>query len=447
MAVRTTLARSIVLALAACSGKVWAGQFNYSLYVTAEHSDNMALTTSDPISSNVFAPGMAFTYTEQGSAVQANVTGNLEYRDYSSSAFGNQTLAQIAGQANWAMIPQRLDLTVQDYAGVAPVNSLAPNAPGNQQQTNVLAIGPTLHFRVGEGMTGDAELHYMNSYASRETQFNSSRGDAALRLYRDISATDQISGNLEYEHVVFTDNTVASNSDDYSAYMRYTSRLTKLDIDASLGWSNTDFTEGGSHSSPLVRLILGWSLTPRSTVTVNGTYQYADAAQDMLQPTTVTVGGELVPLQPLTDAIDSTRGGTIGVGNIVISSDVYKEKLLAATYSFRDERMNFSVVPSYSKLDFINNTTLNETSKGLGLTLDYKLTQTVSLSGFAEGGRVTYDTIDRHDKAYRYGLGLTHQFTQHWSWGASYARQIQHSDAVGQSYHENSYFLNLVYKR
>ncbi|WP_114238524.1 outer membrane beta-barrel protein [Dyella sp. C9] len=446
MAVRTTLARAIIIALAASSGRAWASQFDYSIYVTGEHSDNAALTTSDPISTNVLAPGVTFAYNQQGSAVQANVNGNVEYRDYSSSEFANQTLAQIAGQLNWSMIPQRLDLMVQDAAGVAPVNSLAANAPGNQQQTNVLAIGPTLRFNVGEGMTGDAELHYINSYASREDEFNSSRGDAALRLFRDISPTDQLSGNVEYEHVDFSSSTAGSNYDDYSAYVRYTSRLAKLTLDADLGWSNVDFTQGGSYSSPLARVVLGWSLTPRSTITVNGAYQYADAAQDMLQPTTVSVAGELVPLEPVTQAIDQTRG-TIGVGNIVISSDVYKERLLSATYSYRDEVMNFSVVPSYDKLDYINSTTLNQVGKGLGLTLEYKISPTVSVSGFASGSRITYDTIDRLDKAYRYGVAFSHQFTQHWSWGASYVRQTQNSDAVGQSYHENEYFLTVTYKR
>lgn len=445
MAVRTTLARSVALALLACSGAAWADQFDYSLYVTGDHSDNTALTTNNPISTTAIEPGVTFAYTQQGSAIQANVTGNLAYRDYSST-FDNQTLAQIAGQANWSAIPKRLDVTVQDYAGVEPVNTLASNAPDNQQQTNVLAVGPTLHFRVGEGMTGDAEVQYVNSYASKVTEFNSSRGDAAFRLFRDLSPTDQLSGNIEYEHVNFSDNTVASNYESYAGYLGYTSRLAKIDINAQLGWSNIDFTDGGSHSSPLARLTLGWRMSPGNTLTFTGAYQYADAAQDMLQPTTIVVGGELVPLQPLTDAIDTTRGG-IGVGSVVISSDVYKETQGELTYGYRDDRWSFSVSTSYSKLDYLNQFTYNQVSKGVGLTLDYKLTARMSISTFATGQHLNYDTIDRHDKTYRYGAAFIQQLTKHWSWSTSFIRQTQASDAVGQSYHENEILLSLVYKR
>ncbi|WP_243049129.1 outer membrane beta-barrel protein [Dyella sp. RRB7] len=447
MAVRTTLARSIALALAAVSGSAWAGQFDYSLYTTIEHSDNTALTTTDPISTNVLEPGVNFAYTQQGSTLQANVTGNIEYRDYSGSTFDNQTLAEIAGQMNWTVIPKRLDFTVQDYAGVEPVNSLAANAPNNQQQTNVIALGPTLHFRVGDGMTGEVDLHYINSYASKVTEFNSSRGDAAFRIFRDLSPTDQLSGNIDVEHVDFNNTSVAgSNYTSYQAYARYTSRLEQIDIDTALGWSDIDFTQGASQSSPLARVTIGWRLSPRNTLTLNGDYQYADATQDMLQPTNVNVGGELVPLQPLTEAIDTTRGG-ISVGNVIISSDIYKERQMELTYSYRDERFSFSLAPSYSKLDYVNQTTFNQTDKGVGTTVDYKLTPTMTVSAFATGGRLDYETINRHDKAYRYGTAFSQQLTSHWSWSASFVRQIQASDAVGQSYHENEVFLTLVYKR
>ncbi|MHA6203868.1 hypothetical protein ACXU4B_05535 [Dyella soli] len=447
MAVRTTLARSIGLALAACSGGAWAGQFDYTLYGTVEHTDNIGLTPDNRASNNVLMPGVNFGYTEKGSTVQANVTGNLEYRDYSGNTYDSQTLAQVAAQATWAVMPQRLDLVVQDFAGVEPLSTLAANSPNNQQQTNVIAVGPTLHFRVGDAMTGNAELHYINSYASKLKEFNSSRGQAAVRLFRDLSPTDQVSGNFEAQHVNFNNNDIAGpNYDRYELYGRYTSRLTAIDIDAALGWTHIDYNHGQSLSDPLVRLTLGWRVSARNTITLNGSYEYVDAAQDMLQPTNIIIGGELEPLQPVADAIDATRGG-INVGNVVISADVYKQRQIQASYTYRADRMTFSIAPAYSKLDYVNDATLNQTGKGLGLSLDYRVTPTVTVSGFASGDRFTYDTLDRLDRTYRFGADLNHQWTPHWSWRVSYVRELRSSDAAGQSYHANEFYLTVVYKR
>jgi hypothetical protein len=447
MAVRTTLARFIGLALAATSGGAWAGQFDYSLYMSFEHSDNIALSTSAPISQNVLAPGVNFAYTEQGSTVQANVTGNIEYRDYPGDNFSNQTLGQLAGQANWTMVPQRLDLFVQDYAGVQPVDTLASNAPDNQQQTNVLAIGPTLHFRVGDAMTGQVELHYVNSYASKVTDFNSSRGDAAFRLFRDISPTDQVSFNAEVQHVTFSEATSGPNYNRYEVYGNYTARLSHFDADVTAGWTNIDYSSNGPNlSDPLARVTLGWRPTVHSTFTLDGAYEYVDAAESMLQPTTILIGSDVVPLQPMAQVLSDVRGG-INTGTAIISSDVYKERRLEASYNYRDELFSLTVAPAYNKLDYVNDTTLNQSDRGISLTASYKLRPTVTLSGFGTLDRLVYDNLDRTDKDYRYGLDFGHQWTPHWSWHASYVRQIRNSDIAGQSYHENEYMLTVVFTR
>ncbi|WP_266182510.1 outer membrane beta-barrel protein [Dyella humicola] len=447
MAVRTILARSVGLALAATSGSALADQFDYSLYMSLEHSDNITLSTSAPISQNVIIPGVNFAYTQQGSTIQATATGNIEYRDYPGNTFGNQTVGDLSAQANWTVVPQRLDVFVQDYAGVQPVDTLAPNAPSNQQQTNVLAVGPTLHFRVGEAMAGQVELHYINSYASKLAEFNSSRGDAAFRLFRDINPTDQVSFNAEYQHVTFSDVTAGPNYDRYEVYGSYATRLTHFDANLTAGWTNIDYSGSGPHlSDPLARVTVGWRPSAQSTFTLSGAYQYVDAAQSILQPSSVQIGTDVVPLQPVAQVLSDVRGG-INTGSAIISSDVYKERRLAATYNYRDERLTLTVAPAYDKLDYVNDTQLNQSDRGVSFTASYKLRPTVTLSGFTTVDRFVYDNINRTDKDYRFGIDFGHQWTPHWSWHASYVRQIRNSDAAGQSYHENEYLLTVVFTR
>src|SRR6185437_4148968 len=204
-------------------------------------------------------------FTQQGSTIQANVAGTLEYRDYLGGAFSNQKVALLSGQANWTVLPQRLDFTVQDFAGVQPLSTLSSDGPDNQQQTNVLVLGPTLYFRLGNTVHGQGELRYINSDASKTKEFNSSRGEAALRLYKELNATDQLSFN----DVTGTSGQPPGNgliNPDYDRnqlFGRYVRQLSRFNLDAALGWSQIDFNAAPSVSSSLLRLTLGWQATQR----------------------------------------------------------------------------------------------------------------------------------------------------------------------------------------
>jgi len=451
-----TLARAMTLALVVVPGAVWAAQFNYSIFGTVEHSDNITLSDSRPISQNVFIPGVNFSYLQQGSTLQANVNGTLQYTDYFGHQFSNQTQTQLAAQANWTVLPKRLDFTVEDYAGVEPVDSLASNAPDNRQQTNVLSLGPTLHLQFGNVMRAQVELHYLNSYASKVKDFNSSRGMAAFRLYRDLNPTDTLSLNLESQRVKFdhseatitlggVNNIIATP--DYTrneAYGRYTSALMHFNADVLLGWSRIDFTHARSDSKPMARITLGWQFTPHHTLSVTGAYQFSDAAQDMfLQP-----GQSIVNItnENPTDVIYNPGGG-ISTGNLVIDSEVYLEKILQATYTYHTERFQLSVAPTYDKLSYLNSATFNQSTRGGTINADYRLRPNTTLTAFVNAEKLTYTSLERTDKTYRYGLDLGHQWTPHWSWHVSYIRQVRNSSALAQSYHENEVFFSVVFRR
>ncbi|KRF02142.1 hypothetical protein ASG87_11735 [Frateuria sp. Soil773] len=427
-----TLARAVAFALAVAPGVLCAAQLDYTVYADLEHSNNITLSPNNPVSQNVLTPGIGFAYRQQGSVLQASVVGNLEYRDYLGGRFDNQTRTQLAGQGNWTVLPQRLDFSVEDYAGVQPIDTLVSNGPNNLQQTNVLSLGPTLHLRFGNALTAQAELRYIDSYASKVDEFDSSRGLAAFRVYRALGPTAQLSFNVEAQRVRF-DNHADLDFDRTEAYLRYTSKLARFDADVLLGWSRLDFSHAPDQSKPLARLTLDWRPTLRSTFTLAGVYQYSDAAQDLMQP--------------LDMAVSSASGGAIGTGNAVINAQVYLDRRVEATYAFHDERLTLSVTPIYGKLHYLNDRTLDQTSRGVGMGLAYRLRPTLTLSAFANGERMDYSRLDRRDRTIRLGLDLSQQWTPHWSWHASVIRQRRNSNAAEQSYRETEIFFGVAYRR
>jgi len=451
---RKRLVHAIVLGFTAAPCLARAGTFDYTLYGGLEHSNNIALSSDRPISENVFTPGGTFQYTQLGSTFQANVGGMLEYRDYLENRFDSQLQTQLAGQANWTISPDRLDFSVEDYAGVQPVDQLAADSPDNQQQTNVIVLGPTLRMRFGDAARGQFELRYINSYASKVDEFDSSRGMAAFRVFRDLNPTDQLSGNVEFQRINFDKQPSTANYDRKEAFVRYTSNLAHVDADVLVGGTRLDFDAGRKATSPLVRAQVGWQPTLRNSLTVAGTYQYADAAQDIITTPGVyeTMGASerVEAIDPFANTGGIGRGNTgagIGTGSAVIGSQVYKEKRAEAVWSWRSERVTITAAPSYSQLRYIDDPTFDQTSRGVSAGLGYRLRPTVTLTGFGTIDKTTYDTGDRRDNTVRLGLDLGQQINRHWTWHASVGRERRTSNADGQSYRETEFFVGVVYRR
>lgn len=427
--------------LTAATGVASAAQFDYTLYAGIEHSDNVDLSPTNPISQNMLIPGINFSFVQAGSTVQANVAGNLEYRDYLGNDFSNQLFAQLAGQVNWTLLPQRLDLEIDDFAGVQPVASLATNSPDNQQQTNVLSIGPTFHFMLGQTFRGQAELRYINSTAQTTKDFNSEREQGALRIFKDLSATDQLSVNLESQHVDFENDGGGPNYDRDQIFGRYTSKLANFDIDAMAGWSRIRYDQAKDASTPLAQISVSWHPSLSNSFTAVAGRQYSDAAEDMMvQP------GQFSPV-PIGDISTGGGGRGISTGDAIVSSQVYVEQRFEAIYAYTSERLTFRVAPLYRKLGYLNDPTFDEKGRGGSLGIDYRLRPQLLLSAFANEETLNYQFLDRRDKRTAYGLSLSGQRTPHWGWRLSFAHQQQSSTDATQTFHENEIYFGVIFKR
>lgn len=428
------LGQAVTLALFAVSAGATAGQLDYDLYAGIMHSDNINLSTDQPISQTVFVPGVNFTWDQQGATFKAHAFGNIQYLDYLGGRFKNQTAVQLSSQALWTLAPERLDVAFQDYAGMQPLDTRASDAPGNRQRTNVFTVGPVFHFRLGPTLRGQAELRYINSYAEKTSQFNSNREQAALSAQKDLSATDHLSLNASYEHVDLYRDRVDPNYNRRELFAHYLRELQYFSIDAQLGTTRIDFDRAGerSISSPLIRASLDWHPSTRNTFTLTARRQYSDAAQDMM-------------LTPGAQAIGPTYA--INTGDTMANPQVYLERMGEASWAFRGERFSTSVTPYYRKLGYSGNAEFDQTGRGINVTVDYRLRPTLDLGIYAARENLTFNDTSRLDKTLLSGIMLTSQRNQHWSWRTGVSYQRRRSSTPGQGYRETEVYVGVMYKR
>ena len=434
MPVRRCLARSTAFALAAFAVPAPAWQINYSVDMAAGYSDNINQSSIDPQGTALLIPRLNFDATEAGEVLQARATGQVEYRAYLDGDFSNELRGQVAALATWIIFPKRLLFDFEDYAAVEPVNVLQPNAPGNQQQTNVFTLGPTFQFRLWQTLNGQAELRFTNSTASETKEFNSNRGLAALRAIKDLSPLDKLSLNLEYQDVHFTD---VSGGPDYTradGFLRYEKKLTELDIDIAGGYSQLNFADNaGSDSGPYGRAVATWHATPSNTFTVGALRHYADASQDLI-------------IDPAALAA-SISGGGIVVGSTAINSEVYLEKRFDAGWQYKSARWGVYVDPYYKRLRYLLDPALDQNTHGVLAGISYKPRPLWTLAFDAYEEARDYTSLVRRDEDIRLDLSFTDQLSRHWGYRVDLIRNQRNSDAIDQGFRENVGFFTLIFTR
>lgn len=416
-----------------------ATQLNYSVELGVEHSSNINQSQTDPIDQDLLIPRLYFTLDQIGSTVQAHAVGQVEYRNYLQGDFSNEFRGQLAAALNWVVAPQWLTFAVTENSSVEPVDTLANNSPTNVQQTNVFAAGPSLLLHFDNALRGQVDLRYINTTASETKYFDSQRGLGALRLIRELNATDQLSLNAETEHVDFQQsNQIAGqftpDYDSYNLYGRYQSKLAHVQIDASLGWSRYNFGQGvPDQSGSLAQARINWNFTPQNTFGLGVARQFTDASEQlMVDPTQIGAN------------IDTT---SITIGSAVVSPQIYLEKRIDANYDYQDARFSFSLAPYYQQLDYVGDPLYDQEGPGLSLSVQHQLTPLLT-AGFAVGAeRIRYTAIDRNDDFYSFGPVVTDQLTPHWSWRLNLTHNRRSSTAPGLSYTENLAFFVLSYKR
>ena len=415
--------------LAAFSGHAVAARVDYTVDLGMERNSNVTMAPSDPIEQRYLRAGLGFSITENISALQLNLDGRAEYRDYEDDIFADTVDGTLSGRLNWVAIPERLFFLAEDNLTVQPVDSLVPDGPGNRQQVNVFSIGPTLLFNGTSSRHGQAELRYVDSDAEVTEEFNSQRLAAAVRTIKELGPTSRVSLNVQAQRVDFDDDIVARDYDRYDVYGRYVRELANFQLGADVGYSRIDYRQGESRSEPLLRADAEWTLSPRSQLTAVVSSQFSDTATDAL-----------AGIQS-----ESTVPANVLTGDAVVNASPYEVRSLDLGYSFTGTRLNFSLAPFVQKRDYVDSDEFDQKTRGARFDLHWLMRRGLSLGGYATWERLDYTQLGREDKTTRVGASLEYQWVRRWSVRLNAERYKRESTDLNQDVAQNIVYLSVAY--
>lgn len=417
--------------IAACSADAWAARVDYTIDAGIEQNSNVALSPNDPIEQRYSRAGLGFIVTDNLSALQVNVNGRVEYRGYRDDVFDDTVDGVLSGRLNWVAIPDRLSFSLEDSLTVQPVNTLAPNAPGNRQQVNVLSLGPTLLFDWTRALRGRAELRYIDSNAEVSDEFNSNQLTLAVGAIRELTPTSSLSLLTQAQAVDFDNDVVARDYHRYDLYARYERKLARFELEFDAGYSRIDYRRGKGRTDPLLRANLKWNPSAQSAFTASASSQFSDTAGDALSS---------ISMEPPSAVPDNVL-----TGRAVINASPYVVRGAELGYAYSATRVRWGASVYAQKRNYIDTDTFDQKLRGARADFAWVLRPALTFDVYATREKVEYTSLLREDKTSRTGAMLRYQMARRWSAGFSWEHYKRDSSDPGQTVSQNIAYLSLSY--
>ena len=422
-------------ALMASPHTAYALRIDNTIDLAAERSDNLLLTPTDPIALTILRPGASFDIHHDSSTLQAHINGRAQYRRYGDDRFGDAFDSSLTGRVNWVAIPERLSFNIVDSLTLQPVDTLAPDTPGNRQQVNVLSAGPTLSFEWGASWRGSPPLRSIRSEAEISDQFNSNRLDLALRAIKPISTTSRLAFNVQTERVDFIDDATARDYTRSALFARYSRTLSRFDLAVDLGYSRLDYRRdlpdfAKTRSDPLLRVELGWQPNASHEIGMRFSSEFSDIAANSLA--TLGEGTEL-PTEIVT-------------GEAVVNASPYQQRQIEVDYGFTATRWAFGITPYVGRRRYEDIGTFDQNDYGTGTEASCRARRNLRLGVTGSLVHIDYVNLGRQDETRRYAGNIRYDWAKHWSSTFSIARYERHSSTAGQSADQNAIGLTVRYR-
>ncbi|MGH8318278.1 MAG: hypothetical protein ACREUL_09910 [Steroidobacteraceae bacterium] len=272
---------------------------NYTLYGGSAglgETDDVNLSSPHPKAQTLTVATLMFDVVRSGTWLDLNTLGNFSDIDYLEHAYSNQVLGSFDGLANLKLWSNHLTWLVRDDYGDAEINPLEQTTPNNIQRLNDFSTGPDLKLEPTRTIfVGLQALYSRINYQT--SPFDGQTGSGAFTIGHRFSALASISLVGQVQQLRFDNRLVNTNYQVRESYADYNLIGARTTVDLQAGVAQADDV-GTWKTSPRLRLALTRSVTPFSTVTLNGGREYFNAADGLSDLTSGAAGG--IPIGPAT---------------------------------------------------------------------------------------------------------------------------------------------------
>lgn len=388
IATRTAVTLMGVLIAAAAAART-----DYGIGYAGEYTSNVGRTTTDPEDEWINSVIAGFTYTESSQDLAAQATAQVQYRDYSSDSFADETLYLLNSSLLWTISPQRLTWAVEDSFREITLDPTAAATPTNRARTNVFSTGPDARFEVNPVNALIVNARYGNVYVG-DTGLDNDRYTGLVGWEYQSSAVTQWALNFQRTLVDYESDAVPDYRQS-NAFLQMSRQYPQSQLVVDAGKSKFKRDDGLESDGSLLRLDWRRSLSAGSGFGLTLAREFQDTGVDLLGLVTAPgapVGGTAPP----------------AAANSVITGDVYYSRRVDVFYNRQDGRVSWATRATGRSLDF-QTLAQDRREAGLNLTTTYNYSAVGAASLLGQYLRSDFVDTGREDEDTSLALRFTYQ--------------------------------------
>ncbi len=397
---------------------VVAVEFQPGAGVGVEYTDNVKLTTTDKVDELITVGYVgARLFDNEGSAIYDVATSYNKQR-YAKGTFDDSRYFSLAADVDVEMIEGRFNWILKDYFTQRTVVALAPNTPDNLQDSNVFTFGAIMRLPISRRQIFSLTPMYNDYYYSRSLTNNKQVSLLANWNYQMFRLA-AVGLNLSRRKINYVEQDVADTTFT-NIGVTFTGRLARSNFTAILGSTKVERDTGQDTSGFSGSINWLANLSPISTFNAGVS-------------------------TALTDTSTVAADGSVGAGNIQITTDVVRRRDVNMYYHRKNLYFQALIRAEYSEVEY-SESPFDQTAKNLDVELfDYPFTRRLLGGTYLRYYYTKRVETSRTDDNYIVGVNMRYRVSR--KLGALFDLKYRtlNSTSLIENFEEYSFYASLVY--
>jgi len=410
------------------SQSAFAVLFEPGVGVGAEYTDNASLASENPPEDLITLAYVGVRMSEDEGALTYDATASFNNQNYTKDTFVNQRNFNLNGNADWAMVKERVNWFLSNYYSQRTINTSNSNTPNNLQDTNAFTFGANIRPLV-TARQSISLLPLFVQYYYEELPTDNKQYSLAANWAYNMSRLTSVGLNFSAKRIDYTENDLLGRPIVGTTFtnMAIIFNGQRLRSVFAINLGATKVKRDNNQETTGFTGYFNWlvNLSSRSMFESRFSTDVTDTSSAAFSRT------------------DGTPGSG-GANDVQIVADVLRDSNILFAYIRKDVFLNTRIWVQYNDQNYSNDL-LDRTIRTYGIEASRPITQLLSSGVYANYNRTRNLNPTRLDESYTVGGNLRYHFSRKLNGLLDLKYRTKDSTVTGQSFEEFSVFATLTY--